>query len=80
MKDSDVRCEMTVDGGWGVFQRRVGIANDFDRNMKEYKGEFGQLNGSFWLGLDKIHRLAACSEINACHFRIQKSIQCQLCN
>ena len=59
MNDADVRCDMTDDGGWIVFQRRVGIVVDFEQNMAAYKKGFGQLNGSFWLGLDKIHRLAA---------------------
>ena len=59
MSDSDVRCDMAEDGGWIVFQRRLDANVEFDRNMTEYINGFGQLNGSFWLGLDKIHRLAA---------------------
>ena len=59
MNDSDVRCDMTEDGGWILFQRRLDANFEFDRNMTEYKKGFGQLNDSFWLGLDKIHRLAA---------------------
>ena len=59
MNDSDVPCDMTEDGGWIVFQRRSDANVDFNRNMAAYKNGFGQLNGSFWLGLEKIHRLAA---------------------
>ena len=59
MNDSDVRCDMAENGGWIVFQRRLDANVDFNRNMTEYKSGFGQLDGNFWLGLDKIHRLAA---------------------
>ena len=59
MNDSDVPCDMTEDGGWIVFQRRLNRTVDFNRNIAEYKKGFGQLDGNFWLGLDKIHRLAA---------------------
>ena len=59
MNDSDVRCDMTEEGGWIVFQRRLDATVDFDRNMIEYINGFGQLDGSYWLGLNKINRLTA---------------------
>ena len=59
MNDSDVQCDMTEDGGWIVFQRRLDANVDFNRNITEYKNGFGQLNGSYWLGMDNIHQLAA---------------------
>ena len=44
----------TDSDGWIVFQRRNDGLVDFYRNWKE---GFGDLNGEFWLGLSKIHRL-----------------------
>ena len=40
-----------------VIQRRLDDSVDFYRDWKDYKRGFGQLNGTFWLGLEKIHRL-----------------------
>ena len=56
----NVPCDMATDGGgWIVFQRRVDATIDFYRLWNEYKNGFGDMNGNFWLGLEKLHKLAA---------------------
>ena len=51
----DVYCDMT-NGGWTIIQRRIDTT-DFYKGWADYVAGFGDLSGSMWLGLDKIHRL-----------------------
>ena len=56
----DVFCDQTTaGGGWTVFQKRLDGSVDFYLNWSDYKVGFGDLNGEFWLGLDKIFRLTS---------------------
>nr|XP_017024362.1 angiopoietin-related protein 1-like [Drosophila kikkawai] len=56
----DVFCDSTIAGrGWTVFQRRVSDEVNFYRKFSSYENGFGDLNGSFWLGLDKLYKITS---------------------
>ncbi|KAL7740843.1 hypothetical protein ACLKA6_013690 [Drosophila palustris] len=55
-----VACDAeTRGGGWTIFLRRMDGTVTFNRTWSEYKKGFGELEGEFFLGLDKIHALTA---------------------
>ena len=56
---TNVYCDMTTDGGgWIVIQRnRKNSQLSFNKNWREYKEGFGDLNKDFWAGLELMHTL-----------------------
>ncbi|XP_034472885.1 microfibril-associated glycoprotein 4-like isoform X1 [Drosophila innubila] len=55
-----VFCDSTTQGGgWTVILSRMDGSVDFYRNWNTYKKGFGDLDGEFFLGLDKIHALTS---------------------
>ncbi|XP_076018382.1 angiopoietin-related protein 3-like [Genypterus blacodes] len=54
-----VFCDMDKDYGVTVIQRRKDGYINFDQTWEKYESGFGDFQGEFWLGLKKIHSLAA---------------------
>ncbi|XP_051858367.1 ficolin-1-like [Drosophila albomicans] len=42
-----------------IIQRRINGEQDFDKNWQEYVDGFGDFNGDFWFGLEKLHLLTS---------------------
>ncbi|CAH1160120.1 unnamed protein product [Phaedon cochleariae] len=63
-KPFTVLCDMqTKGGGWTHIHKRVDGSEDFYRGWREYKHGFGNLEGEFWIGLQKMHELTSGSEV-----------------
>ncbi|XP_063000832.1 tenascin isoform X3 [Elgaria multicarinata webbii] len=57
---AQVYCDMSSDGGgWIVFLRRQDGAEEFYRNWRTYEAGFGDPQGEFWLGLEKLHKITS---------------------
>ncbi|KXJ08511.1 ficolin-2 [Exaiptasia diaphana] len=55
-----VYCDMvTTGGGWTIIQRRLDGSVDFNRVWADYKQGFGDKNGEYWLGIDRIHAMTS---------------------
>ncbi|KAM7378965.1 hypothetical protein PAMP_004550 [Pampus punctatissimus] len=52
-------CDMSKEHGATVIQRRSDGSVNFDQSWEKYENGFGDFQGEFWLGLRKIHSLAA---------------------
>ncbi|NXP14954.1 ANGL3 protein, partial [Thinocorus orbignyianus] len=53
----DVYCEMKFGSSWTVIQKRVDGSLDFNQTWDAYTDGFGDLNGEFWLGLNKTYSI-----------------------
>ncbi|NXK26331.1 ANGL3 protein, partial [Arenaria interpres] len=53
----DVYCEMKLGTSWTVIQNRVDGSLDFNQTWDAYTNGFGDLNGEFWLGLNKTYSI-----------------------
>ncbi|XP_064545445.1 fibrinogen-like protein A [Drosophila montana] len=49
----------TAGPGWTVIQQRINGKENFYRDWATYRAGFGSLEGDFFLGLDKIHRVTS---------------------
>ena len=57
-------------GGWTVIQHRLNGTVLFNRTFVDYENGFGDLGGEFWLGLEKIHRLANTTNLYHIRFNV----------
>ncbi|XP_026843151.1 ficolin-2-like [Drosophila persimilis] len=58
-----VPCDSQMAGpGWTVVMRKIDCCTDsFSKNWTEYKQGFGEINGTFFIGLEKLHVMTKAS-------------------
>ncbi|XP_037823240.1 microfibril-associated glycoprotein 4-like [Lucilia sericata] len=65
-------CDLkTVDGGWTIIQRRQDGSENFFRNWTDYVEGFGNLNGEFFIGLEKLYSLTSLDEPQELYISLQ---------
>ncbi|XP_028589081.2 angiopoietin-related protein 3 [Podarcis muralis] len=53
----NVYCEIKAESAWTVIQNRSDGSLDFNQTWENYMNGFGNLDGEFWLGLQKIYSI-----------------------
>jgi len=64
--DPSVAVPLLTINGWILMQRKVmGSSVSFDQNWAKYRDGFGSATGNdnYWLGLEKVHRLAQLGKL-----------------
>uniref|UniRef100_A0A8C5SNE7 Angiopoietin like 3 n=1 Tax=Laticauda laticaudata TaxID=8630 RepID=A0A8C5SNE7_LATLA len=56
-KAFNVYCEMEGENPWTIIQKRSDGSVDFNQTWESYRDGFGNLDGEFWLGLQKIYSI-----------------------
>ncbi|KAL7867537.1 hypothetical protein SRHO_G00089210 [Serrasalmus rhombeus] len=60
----EVFCDMeSYGGGWTVIQHRMNGSVNFNRTWADYRKGFGNVDGEFWLGNDRIHLLTKAKDM-----------------
>ncbi|KAH8263537.1 hypothetical protein KR044_010272, partial [Drosophila immigrans] len=55
-KPFHVRCD---GDGWMIIQQRINGAQEFNKSWQEYVDGFGDLQGDFFIGLEKLHLITS---------------------
>lgn len=58
----NVYCDVKSGSSWTLIQHRIDGSQNFNETWENYKYGFGNLNGEFWLGLEKIYAIAKQSD------------------
>ncbi|XP_016064106.1 PREDICTED: angiopoietin-related protein 3 [Miniopterus natalensis] len=53
----NVYCDVKSGSSWTLIQQRIDGSQNFNETWENYRHGFGQLNGEFWLGLEKIYSI-----------------------